>query len=411
MRASIVVLGPLLARFGRARVALPGGDDFGPRPIDMHLKGARAARRRVRVGARLHRGHGRPARRHPDPARVPQRRRHRERADGRRAGQGHDGHRQRGPRARDRRPGRLPQPHGRPGARGRQLDHHRRGRRGAVARSSTRSSPTASRRPPSWPRWASRAARSPSPAPGPTTWTCSCRSSARWACASHPTTDGIWAMAPGRLRSVDVSTLPYPGLATDYKPLLRRHAGGGRRRGHRHREHLLRSLPLHRRAGAHGRRHPHRGPPRRGAGSGRAVGRAGAGPRHPGRRRAGRRRARGRRRDRRLRRRPHRPGLRGLRRASSSPSAPTSAAADPGGDGRRIDRRGQRPHDPRVPRGLGAARHRPHRRSVHRGRHLPQHPADTDRRSGRHPRVRRRLRGQAARPSRGPPPGRRRTPW
>ncbi|MGH9185885.1 MAG: UDP-N-acetylglucosamine 1-carboxyvinyltransferase [Acidimicrobiales bacterium] len=38
-RASIVVLGPLLARFGRARVALPGGDDFGPRPIDMHLKG------------------------------------------------------------------------------------------------------------------------------------------------------------------------------------------------------------------------------------------------------------------------------------------------------------------------------------------------------------------------------------
>jgi UDP-N-acetylglucosamine 1-carboxyvinyltransferase len=38
MRASIVVLGPLLARFGRARVALPGGDDFGPRPIDMHLQ-------------------------------------------------------------------------------------------------------------------------------------------------------------------------------------------------------------------------------------------------------------------------------------------------------------------------------------------------------------------------------------
>jgi UDP-N-acetylglucosamine 1-carboxyvinyltransferase len=38
MRASIVVMGPLLARFGRARVALPGGDDFGPRPIDMHLR-------------------------------------------------------------------------------------------------------------------------------------------------------------------------------------------------------------------------------------------------------------------------------------------------------------------------------------------------------------------------------------
>ena len=38
MRASIVVLGPLLGRFGAARVALPGGDDFGPRPIDMHLR-------------------------------------------------------------------------------------------------------------------------------------------------------------------------------------------------------------------------------------------------------------------------------------------------------------------------------------------------------------------------------------
>jgi UDP-N-acetylglucosamine 1-carboxyvinyltransferase len=39
MRASIVVLGPLLGRFGRARVAMPGGDDFGSRPIDMHLSG------------------------------------------------------------------------------------------------------------------------------------------------------------------------------------------------------------------------------------------------------------------------------------------------------------------------------------------------------------------------------------
>ncbi|MGI9603609.1 MAG: UDP-N-acetylglucosamine 1-carboxyvinyltransferase [Acidimicrobiales bacterium] len=38
-RASIVVLGPLLGRCGEAQVALPGGDDFGPRPIDMHLSG------------------------------------------------------------------------------------------------------------------------------------------------------------------------------------------------------------------------------------------------------------------------------------------------------------------------------------------------------------------------------------
>lgn len=39
MRASIVILGPLLARCGEARVALPGGDDLGARPIDMHLEG------------------------------------------------------------------------------------------------------------------------------------------------------------------------------------------------------------------------------------------------------------------------------------------------------------------------------------------------------------------------------------
>jgi UDP-N-acetylglucosamine 1-carboxyvinyltransferase len=42
MRASIVVLGPLLARCGEARVALPGGDDLGARPIDMHLNGLEA---------------------------------------------------------------------------------------------------------------------------------------------------------------------------------------------------------------------------------------------------------------------------------------------------------------------------------------------------------------------------------
>jgi UDP-N-acetylglucosamine 1-carboxyvinyltransferase len=39
MRASVVVLGPMLARAGEARVSLPGGDDFGNRPIDTHLLG------------------------------------------------------------------------------------------------------------------------------------------------------------------------------------------------------------------------------------------------------------------------------------------------------------------------------------------------------------------------------------
>jgi len=37
MRASTALLGPLLARCGEARIALPGGDDFGPRPINLHL--------------------------------------------------------------------------------------------------------------------------------------------------------------------------------------------------------------------------------------------------------------------------------------------------------------------------------------------------------------------------------------
>ncbi len=42
MRASIVVMGPLLARLGRAKVALPGGCAIGSRPIDLHLKGFEA---------------------------------------------------------------------------------------------------------------------------------------------------------------------------------------------------------------------------------------------------------------------------------------------------------------------------------------------------------------------------------
>lgn len=39
MRASFYVLGPLVARFGEARVSLPGGCAWGPRPVDLHLKG------------------------------------------------------------------------------------------------------------------------------------------------------------------------------------------------------------------------------------------------------------------------------------------------------------------------------------------------------------------------------------
>lgn len=42
MRASIYVLGPLVARFGEARVSLPGGCAWGPRPVNLHLEGLKA---------------------------------------------------------------------------------------------------------------------------------------------------------------------------------------------------------------------------------------------------------------------------------------------------------------------------------------------------------------------------------
>lgn len=49
MRASVCVLGPLLARTGRAEVSLPGGCVFGVRPIDVHLKGLEALGARVAI--------------------------------------------------------------------------------------------------------------------------------------------------------------------------------------------------------------------------------------------------------------------------------------------------------------------------------------------------------------------------
>ena len=52
MRASIYVLGPLLARYGNARVSLPGGCAWGPRPVNLHLEGLKA------MGAALEIDHG-----------------------------------------------------------------------------------------------------------------------------------------------------------------------------------------------------------------------------------------------------------------------------------------------------------------------------------------------------------------
>src|SRR2546428_10858324 len=52
MRASVLVLGPLLARCGRARVSLPGGCAIGLRPVDQHVKGLQA------MGAKISVEHG-----------------------------------------------------------------------------------------------------------------------------------------------------------------------------------------------------------------------------------------------------------------------------------------------------------------------------------------------------------------
>jgi len=52
MRASVYVLGPLLARFGEARVSLPGGCAWGPRPVDLHIKGMQ------KLGAEVEIEHG-----------------------------------------------------------------------------------------------------------------------------------------------------------------------------------------------------------------------------------------------------------------------------------------------------------------------------------------------------------------
>ncbi|MBV8259875.1 MAG: UDP-N-acetylglucosamine 1-carboxyvinyltransferase, partial [Paraburkholderia sp.] len=52
MRASILVLGPLVARFGEAKVSLPGGCAIGARPVDQHIKGLQA------MGAEINIEHG-----------------------------------------------------------------------------------------------------------------------------------------------------------------------------------------------------------------------------------------------------------------------------------------------------------------------------------------------------------------
>ena len=221
--------------------------------------------------------------------RVPQRRSHREHPDRGGAREGHDGHRQRRPRARDRRP---VLDAGVDGCRhrGHRFVDARRARRraGIVARHrSPNRAPTASRRPPTW---------QPSAVSGGELFLQGAR-------ADHmenllrrftdmgleivPQHDGLTVRATERLRSIDVATLPYPGIATDYKPLIVTMLVGRRRCRHRHREPVPRSVPLRRGAATTRCRHPHRRPPRRRARPPVAQRCTGEGARHPRRRRAG----------------------------------------------------------------------------------------------------------------------------
>lgn len=52
MRASFLIMGPMISRFGKFRISLPGGCNIGTRPIDLHLKGFKA------LGAEIKLGHG-----------------------------------------------------------------------------------------------------------------------------------------------------------------------------------------------------------------------------------------------------------------------------------------------------------------------------------------------------------------
>ena len=134
MRASSLVLGPLVARAGRARVSLPGGCAIGARPINLHLSGLE------QLGARINQSHGYVEAEAPDGLhgahvhlRPHHRHRHRRPDDGRRAGRGRDRAAQRRARAGGGGPGRAAHQDGRED-RGRGHFRHPHPGRGEAAR-------------------------------------------------------------------------------------------------------------------------------------------------------------------------------------------------------------------------------------------------------------------------------------
>ncbi len=130
MRASILVLGPLLARFGQADVSLPGGCAIGSRPVNLHIEGLRAMGADITCRERLHPRPGGAAARGAPGVGHGHRHRHREPDDGRGPGRRRDGDRECGPGAGGGGPGGVPEQHGR-------QDHRCRHRHASTSRASS----------------------------------------------------------------------------------------------------------------------------------------------------------------------------------------------------------------------------------------------------------------------------------
>ena len=125
MRASILVLGPLVARFGRADVSLPGGCAIGARPVNIHVAGLQAMGADIQIEGGYIRARAERLQGRTPGAGCRHRDRHREPDDGRDAGRRGDGAGERRARAGGGGSGQLPDRHGRedPGRRHRQDRH------------------------------------------------------------------------------------------------------------------------------------------------------------------------------------------------------------------------------------------------------------------------------------------------
>ena len=296
MRASICVLGPLIARCGAADVALPGGDAIGSRGLDMHVAGLRAHGRDVRQRARLPRGQG---------------------ADGLHGGQiwldfpsvgatenilmaavlatGVDRHRQRRARAGDRR--HLRRCCTEMGA----ADRRRRAPRRWSSRASPELHPVEHATVPDRivaGTWAVAAAitrgdvydpRRDGRAPRDGAGQAGRRRGRRPACSTTASGSSM-DDRPARRRRRDAAL---PGLPDRPAAAVHRAQRGRRGHGDGHREPVRGAVQVRQRAGAARRRRAHRRPPRGRARPGAAVRGAGRGHRHPRRCRAGARRAGG----------------------------------------------------------------------------------------------------------------------